>query len=233
MGSKQHRIALQSAWSWAKKYSIYPSSVQTPITTANSTTVCAQAPFLQIELENRFFWQFQIPQFSRLNQYDGSLIRRTAFDWYFSRVDLITSHKLHTIIGHCVRSMMKRLSPIVQVTDTPSNITASTKTGLAAVSAAGCGTYGQLLAVQGSQHRTVGAIDPGHFRGNNVEKQLLPLKLTVCKGHSGLNKSPFRAFQVVGGTPECSYQRRPYLSVAFILRECPPYPPRRRHLVQP
>jgi hypothetical protein len=28
--------------------------------------------------------------------------------------------------------------------------------------------------------------------GNNVEQQLLPLILTACRGHSGVNKSPFR-----------------------------------------
>jgi len=33
----------------------------------------------------------------------------------------------------------------------------------------------------------------GHFGGNNVEQQLLPLLLTACRGHSGMNKSPFRA----------------------------------------
>ena len=45
----------------------------------------------------------------------------------------------------------------------------------------------------------------GHFGGNNVEQQLLPLMLTPYKGHSGVNKSPFWASQVVRGMPECSH----------------------------
>src|SRR5271168_3673206 len=39
----------------------------------------------------------------------------------------------------------------------------------------------------------------GHFGGNNVEQQLLPPILTA---HPGMNKSPFRASQVVRGMPE-------------------------------
>jgi hypothetical protein len=38
---------------------------------------------------------------------------------------------------------------------------------------------------------------PGHFRGNNVEQQLLPLILTACRGHSGVNKNPFRAARAI------------------------------------
>jgi hypothetical protein len=43
-----------------------------------------------------------------------------------------------------------------------------------------------------------------HFGSNNVEQQLLSLILTACRGHSGVNKSPFRASQVVRGMPERS-----------------------------
>jgi hypothetical protein len=51
-------------------------------------------------------------------------------------------------------------------------------------------------------------LEPGHFGGNNVEQQLLPLIPTACRGHSGVNKSPFRASQVVRGMPECSLHLR-------------------------
>ena len=37
------------------------------------------------------------------------------------------------------------------------------------------------------------------FEDNNVDQQRLLLMLTACKGHSGVNKSPFRASQVVRG----------------------------------
>jgi hypothetical protein len=44
----------------------------------------------------------------------------------------------------------------------------------------------------------------GHFGGNNVEQQLLPLMLTLCWGHSRVNKNPFQVSRVVRGLPEYS-----------------------------
>jgi len=51
-------------------------------------------------------------------------------------------------------------------------------------------------------------VSTGHFGGSNVEQQLLPLILTACRGHSGVNKSPFRASHAVRGMPECSQHLR-------------------------
>jgi hypothetical protein len=42
----------------------------------------------------------------------------------------------------------------------------------------------------------VGGWRAGHFEGNNVGQQLLPLMLTACRGDAGVTRSPFRASQV-------------------------------------
>jgi len=42
-------------------------------------------------------------------------------------------------------------------------------------------------------------VRPRHFRGNNVEQQLLTLILTACRGHSGVKRSPFRASRAIIG----------------------------------
>ena len=50
----------------------------------------------------------------------------------------------------------------------------------------------------------VGACKRCTSQATNLQQQLLLLLLTPCRGHSGVNNSPFRASQVVSGMFKCS-----------------------------
>jgi len=76
-------------------------------------------------------------------------------------------------------------------------------------------TIGQLI---GRGHNLGRCLEEMHFPGNNLQQQFLLLLLTACRGHSGVNNSPFRASPVVRGMSK--YSRIKYTGHASQRRVC-------------